>query len=104
MTNDEGDLERVLNMPADHRVFPKYRMPKVMFLAVTGKPCDGYGFDGKVGIWPFTVVRKAKCSDVRTGTAAGETDILESVTVMAEEYRNMMAKKIGVFDQLRGKT
>ena len=57
-----------------------------MFLAVTARPRTEYRFDGKIGIWPFTVERKALRSDKRTGTVAGQTTIIESVTVTAEEY------------------
>eukprot|EP00117_Sycon_ciliatum_P044524 scpid94515/ scgid32113/ len=103
VVNDKGETERVVNMPADPRVYHKSRMPKVMFLAVTAKPRAEYGFDGKVGMWPFTVVRKAKRSHAKTGTVAGETDIIESVTVTAEEYRHTMLKKNGVFCKLREK-
>ena len=40
-----------------------------------------YGFDGKVGLWSFTLERPAKRSNVRTGTVVGETMILEDVPV-----------------------
>ena len=40
-----------------------------------------YGFDGKVGLWSFTLERPAKRSNVRTGTVVGETMILEDVRV-----------------------
>ena len=40
-----------------------------MFLAGTARPRAEYAFDGKVGIWPFTVVRKAKRSDSRAGSS-----------------------------------
>ena len=98
-----GEVERTVQMPADGSVYHKSRMPKVMFLAATARPRPEYGFDGKIGIWPFTLERKAKRSDARTGTVAGETDILESVTVNAEEYRKVMLKKDGVLDAMRSK-
>ena len=53
----------------DPKVFHKSRMPKVMFLAGTARPRAEYAFDGKVGIWPFTVVRKAKRSDSRASSS-----------------------------------
>ena len=90
-----------MNMPADPRVYHKSRMPKFMFLAVSAKPRDEYNFNGKVGIWPFTLMRKAKRSDARTGTVARETDILETVTVTAEEYRKVMLREDAVFDKMR---
>ena len=90
-------------MPGNAKVYHKSRMPKVMFLAVTAKPRPEHDFDGKVGIWPFTVIRKAKRSHSSTGTAAGVTEILESVTVTAEEYRKVMLQKDGVFDSIRRK-
>lgn len=102
-TNDDGEREHVITMPADAKLYHKSRVPKVMFLAVTAKPRPEYKFDGKVGIWPFTVVRKAQRSHKATGTVAGVTDIMESVTVTAEEYRKVMLRKDGVFDALRTK-
>ena len=39
----------------------------------------------------------------KTGTVADETDILESVSVTAEEYRHVVLKRGGVFDTLRQK-
>ena len=74
-----------------------------MFLAVIAKLRPEYSFDGKVGIWSFTRLRKAKRSVKKTGTVAGETDILESVSVTAEEYRHVVLKRGGVFDTLRQK-
>ena len=56
----------------------KSRQPQVMFLAVTPKPGPEYSFDGKVGIWSFTRLRKAKRSVKKTGTVAGETDEISS--------------------------
>ena len=57
----------------------------------------------KISIWPFTIICKAKRSHSATGTVAGKTDILESVTVPAEEYRKVMLRKDGVFDAIRTK-
>ena len=99
--NLSGQVERTVNMPADPHVYHKSRMPKFMFLAVTAKPRYEYNFNGKVGIWPFTLMRKAKRSDARTGTVARETDILETVTVTAEEYRKVMLREDAVFDKTR---
>ena len=96
-----GEVEHTVNMPANPLVYNNSRMPKVMFLAVTAKPRDEYDFEGKVGIRPFTLVRKAKRSEARTGTVARETDILETKTVRAKEYRNVMLRKDGVFDKMR---
>ena len=42
-------------------------------------------------------------SDSRAGTVAGETDILESVTVNADEYRGVMLEKNGVLEAIRQK-
>ena len=78
-------------------------MPKVMFLAVTARPRPQHGFDGKLGLWPFTVTGTAKRSNSRTGTVAGETPIIEPVTVNAEVYRNVILRKGGVFDVMRTK-
>ena len=101
--NGDGELQRVVTMPASPKIYHKSRMPKVMFLAVTARPRPEHGFDGKLGLWPFTVTRTAKRSDSRTGTVAGETPILEPVTVNAEVYRNVMLRKGGVFDVMRNK-
>ena len=89
--------------PTGKRTRQPTRMPKVMLLAVTALPRAEYQFDGKIGIWPFAVQRKAKRSDSRAGTVAGETDVLESVVVNAEEYRKVMLKKNGVLDTMREK-
>ena len=78
-------------------------MPKAMFLAVTARPREEYQFDGKIGVWPFTITRFAKRSDSRTGTVAGETQVLESVTVNADEYRSVLLKKDGVLAAIREK-
>ena len=74
-----------------------------MFLAAVTKPRPEYGFDGKIGIWPFTVKRVAKRSCQRTGTVAGVSMILEDVTVDAEEYRKKITMCGGVFDCMRKK-
>ena len=67
-------------------------------LAAIARPRPDHGFDGKVGIWSFTKLRKAKRGNRSTGTVAGETDIVETVTVDAAEYRRVMLTKGGVFD------
>ena len=54
--NEDGTF----TMPACPRVYHKSRMPKVMFLAAVAKPRPEYGFDGKIGIWPFVIERLAK--------------------------------------------
>ena len=84
-------------------VYHKSRMPKVMFLAAVAMPRPDYGFDGKLGIWPFVRYREAKRSDKRTGTRKGETVIMESVTVDAESYRKVILGKDGVMDMIRAK-
>ena len=88
-------------VPAPPRVFHKSRMPKVMFLAVCARPRPEYNFDGKIGLWSFTLERPAKRSDVRTGTVVGQTMILEDVSVTAPEYRMKIVGKDGVFDSMR---
>ena len=101
--NEQGEIERTVSLPADSALYHKSRAPKVMFLAVVARPRPEYAFDGRIGLWPFTLQRKAKRSDARTGTVRGETDILEAVNVTAEEYRNVVLKKDGVFDMIRRK-
>ena len=101
--NDEGELQSKIKMPASAKVYHKSRQPRVMFLAVTAKPRPEYQFDGKVGIWPFTLTRKAQRSVKKADTVAGQTDILESVSVTAEEYRKFMLRAGGVFDKCGAK-
>ena len=55
-----------VTMPAPARVYHKSRMPKVMFLAAVAKPRPEYEFDGKIGVWEFAVVRKAKRANRKT--------------------------------------
>ena len=88
-------------LPAPPRVFHKSRMPKVMVLAVCARPRLVYGFDGKVGLWSFTLERPAKRNNIRTGTVVGETIILEDVRVDAVEYRTKVVAKGGVFEKMR---
>ena len=88
-------------LPAPPRVFHKSRMPKVMVLAVCARPRPVYGFDGKVGLWRFTLERPAKRNNIRTGTVVGETIILEDVRVDAVEYRTKVVAKGGVFEKMR---
>ena len=61
-------------MLADPQDYHKSGMYGAMILAVTGRPCDEYNLDGKVGIWAFTVVRKAKRkhSNQKTGMVVGK--------------------------------
>ncbi|XP_065197249.1 uncharacterized protein LOC135828754 [Sycon ciliatum] len=101
--NDDGGMEHRITLAAAARVYHKSRCPKVMFLTAIARPRPDHDFDGKVGIWNFTKVRKAKRSNRNTGTVAGETDIVETVTVDADEYRSVMLKKGGVFDAIHTK-
>ena len=87
-------------LPAPPRVFHKSRMLKVMVLAVCARPRPVYGFDGKVGLWSFTLERPAKRNNIRTGTVVGETIILEDVRVHAVEYRTKVVAKGGVFEKM----
>ena len=82
-------------VPAPPRVFHKSCMPKIMFLAVCARPRPEHNFDGKIGLWSFTLERPAKRSDVRTGTVVGQTMILEDVSVTAPEYRMKIVGKDG---------
>ena len=101
--NDKGELQSKIKMPASAKVYHKSRQPRVMFLVVTAKLRPEYQFDGKVGNWPFTLTRKAQRSVKKNGTVAGQTYILESVSVTAEEYRKVMLRAGGVFDKMRSK-
>ena len=58
-------------------------------------------FDGKVGLWSFTLERPAKRNNIRTGTVVSETIILEDVRVDAVEYRTKVVAKGGVFEKMR---
>ena len=91
------------SIPIPARVYHKSRMPKVMFLAVVTRPRPEYGFDGKIGIWPFTVERVAKRSDKRTGTVAGVSVIIEDVKIDAKAYLEKIVGKGGVFEKIRAK-
>ena len=100
---ESGEIQRVVHMPSNPKIFHKSRMPKVMFLAVTARPREEYQFDGKIGVWPFTITSFVKRSDSRTGTVAGEMQVFESVTVNADEYRSVLLKKDGVLAAIREK-
>ena len=76
-------------------------MPEVMFIAVCARPRQEYAFDGKIGLWSFTLERPAKRRDVRTGTVVGQTMILEDVLVTAAEYRMKIVGEDGVIDSTR---
>ena len=88
-------------LPTPPRVFHKSRMPKVMVLAVYARPRPFYEFDGKVGLWSFTLERPTKRNNIRTGTVVGETIILEYVRVDAVEYCTKVVAKGGVFVMMR---
>lgn len=90
-------------MPASPKVYHKSRMPKVMVLAVCARPRPEYGFDGRIGLWSFTLERPAKRSNVRTGTVVGQTMVLEDVRVDSVAYRDKVIKKGGVFEAMRQK-
>ena len=96
--NNRGEYR----LPAPPRVYHKSRVPKVMVLAVCARPRPEYGFDGKVGLWSFTLERPAKHSNVRTGTV-GETMIFEDVRVDAAVYRQQIIGKDGVFQLMSQK-
>ena len=69
--NDDGELQSKNMMPTIDKVYHKSRQPRVMFLAVIAKPRPGHQFDGKVGIWPVTLNRKAQRSVKKTCTETG---------------------------------
>jgi hypothetical protein len=97
--DDDGNY----TIPEPRKLYHKNRMPKLMFLSAVARPRPEYGFDGKIGIWYFAVERKAKRSHKATGTIKGVTDILETVTVDAKEYRTKLCCKGGVMDAIREK-
>ena len=98
------NADGTFTFPNPARCRHKSHIPKVMFMCVIAKPRKEYGFDGKIGVWSFTVKRKAKRSNSATGTVAGVTDILEDVSVTAEVYRQKMTQGPGsVFAMIREK-
>jgi len=97
------DRDGNYQLPACPQVYHKSRMPKVMVLSVCARPRPEYAFDGKVGTWSFTAERLAKRSNAKTGTVAGQTMLMEDVTVDAAAYRTKVVGKAGVFDTLRQK-
>ena len=97
------DDDGTIRMPPPPRLHHKRHVPKLMFLCAVARPRPEYNFDGKIGIWFFAVDRKAKRSNKKTGTVAGVTDVLESLTVNAEEYRKTMCGSHGVFAKIREK-
>ena len=94
------DADGVVTMPAAPKVAHKSRMPKLMFLAATARPRPEYGFDGKIGLWFFGITRKAKKSHASTGTIKGVTDILETVTVDAKEYRKKVLGRVLIWNSI----
>ena len=88
-------------LPAPLRVFHKSRIPKVMVLTVCARPRLVYGFDGKVGLWSFTLERPAMRNNIRPGTVANDAIILEDVRVDAVQYCTKVVAKGGVFEKLR---
>ena len=96
-SNKDGHYQ----LPAPPRVFHKSSMPNVMVLAVCARPRPVYGFDGKVGLWSFTLERPAKRNNMKTGTFVGETIILEYIRVDAVEYCTKVVAKGGVFEKMR---
>ncbi|XP_065195838.1 uncharacterized protein LOC135827237 [Sycon ciliatum] len=97
------DRQGQYRFPRSPKIYHKSRMPKVMVLAVCARPRPEYGFDGRIGMWSFTIERLAKRSDRRTGVVAGQTTILEDVTVDASAYRKKIIAKGGVFEAIREK-
>jgi len=90
-------------MPKPPRLTHKSRTPKLMFLVANARPRPEYNFDGKIGIWYFANVRKAKRSHKATGTVKGVTDIMETYTVDAKVYRQHITGKGGVMEAIREK-
>ena len=95
--NKKGEYQ----LPAPPRVFHKWRIPPVMFLAVCARPRKEYTFDGKIVLWSFSLGRPAERSDVRTGAAVGQTMVLEDVSVTAVEYRMKIVVKDILLDSMR---
>ena len=80
----------------------KSHVPKTMFLAALGRPCDG--FDGKVGIWRVVSERPAKNNKQYVGPNAGRKKgdmIEEDCKLDGAKYAEMMTTK--VFPAIREK-
>ena len=90
-------------LPPPRRLYHKSRTPKLMFLVAVARPRPEYNFDGKIGIWHFAKVRKAKRSHKATGTVKGVTDIMETYTVDAKVYREVITGKESVMEAIREK-
>ncbi len=72
----------------------KSHVPKTMFLAALGRPCEG--FDGKVGIWRITKEREARYHK-KVGPNAGRKpgDIIEEDAKLdAKKYVELMTTKV----------
>ena len=72
----------------------KSHVPKTMFLAALGRPCDG--FDGKVGIWRVVSERPAK-NNKYVGPNAGRKKgdmIEEDCKLDGPKYIEMMTTKV----------
>ncbi|MEL6542884.1 MAG: hypothetical protein AAFQ34_15980 [Pseudomonadota bacterium] len=91
------------NEPPRDSVPHKSQMPKVMFLSAIAMPRSEYGFDGKLGLWPFVCERLAGRSHAATGTVKGQTMILDDVPVNAATYQEIITCEGGVMDMIRAK-
>lgn len=74
----------------------KSHIMKVMFVAVVGMPQtlpDGTFFDGKIGVFPVIKITQAKRKSKNRDAGA---DVVENVSMSAEEYLNIMTKEGGI--------
>ena len=88
------------NEPPRDSVPHKSQMPKVMFLSAIAMPRPEYGFNGKLGLWPFVCERLAGRSHAATGTVKGQTMILDDVPVNAATYQEIITCEGGVMDMI----
>lgn len=82
-------------LPPVRRVQNKRKIIKVMFLAAVARPrydeTRNCTFDGKIGIWPFAVKRRAQRTSARRPRGTLETKI---VNVDMNRYKKMIFEKV----------
>jgi hypothetical protein len=81
----------------------KQKIPWIMMLMVVGTPQykpNGEFFDGKVGLFPY--IQKVPAQRSSKNRARGTMEIKPEKST-AEQYRNLLTKRGGVFDTISEK-